>query len=174
MLEWAATEYRAPLAGPDGFRKVVHAMAGPPPTAAALPPGQGNFYRLLPVVDAGVIELARRIPEGARSDRELARLIKACLLGGFQCSLRALEQAVDDPPARWLFENRKGHGECFGSAMAVLLRTVSAPARAAVDYREGNENSLTGWHVVRASDARGRGLERRPRVGGIQRDASRS
>lgn len=153
VLESAATGYRAPLANPEGFRYVVHATLAPPRQPAALTPDERNFYLRLPVVDPRVIDLARRITEGARSDLERARRIEAYLLANYRYSLRALEREVDDPLAWFLFEGRKGHCEYFASAMAVLLRAVWVPARVAVGYREGSYNSLTGWHVVRASDA---------------------
>ncbi|MCS7042886.1 MAG: DUF3488 and transglutaminase-like domain-containing protein [Bryobacteraceae bacterium] len=152
VLESAATGYRAPLASPEGFRYVVHATLAAP-QSGTLPPDERNFYLRLPVVDPRVIELARRITSGARSDVERARRIEAYLLGNYQYSLRALDREVDDPLAWFLFEGRKGHCEYFASAMAVLLRAVWVPSRIAVGYREGSYNSLTGWHVVRASDA---------------------
>lgn len=153
VIESAATGYRAPLANPDGFRYVVHATLGAPGPPAALSAEERNFYLRLPVVDPRIIELARRITEEARSDLERARRIEAYLLDNYQYSLRALEREVDDPLAWFLFEGKKGHCEYFASAMAVLLRAVWVPARVAVGYREGSYNSLTGWHVVRASDA---------------------
>jgi hypothetical protein len=153
VLESAATGYRVPLATGEGFRYVVHAALPSQSTVAPLPPGERNFYLRLPVVDSRIIELARRITAGARSDAERAARIEAWLLGNFRYSLHALDHEVDDPLAYFLLEGRKGHCEYFASAMAVLLRAVWVPSRVAVGYREGSYNSLTGWHVVRASDA---------------------
>lgn len=175
VLEPAATGYRAPPAGPDDFRSVVHSTAGPPQPAAAPPPGERKFDLRLPVVDAGVIELAHGIPERACSVRERARRIKVCRLAGCKDSLRTLEHVVNDPLAWLLFGERNVQWEHFASAMAVLLRAVPVPARFTVGFREGNDNSLTGWHVVRASDGQsGGGPDRRPRVVGTPGDASRS
>ena len=153
VLESAATGYRVPLANPEGFRYVVHATLSPQWPAARLAPDERNFYLRLPVVDPRVIELARRITAGAASDEERARRIEAWLLGNFRYSLKGPEREVDDPLAWFLFESRRGHCEYFASAMAVLLRAVWVPSRVAVGYREGSYNSLTGWYVVRASDA---------------------
>ncbi|GIU75635.1 MAG: hypothetical protein KatS3mg004_2722 [Bryobacteraceae bacterium] len=152
ILASAATGYRAPLANPEGFRYVVHATMTPP-RADPLTPAERNFYLRLPVVDPRIIELARHITAGASTDQERARRIETYLLSNYQYSLRALDREVDDPLAWFLFEGRKGHCEYFASAMAVLLRAVWVPARVATGYREGSYNSLTGWQVVRASDA---------------------
>jgi transglutaminase-like putative cysteine protease len=153
VLESDATGYRVPLAGGEGFRYVVHATLPETPVQAALKPEERNFYLRLPVVDPRVIDLARRITAGARSDAERAARIEAWLLANYRYSLQPLDREVDDPLAYFLFEGKKGHCEYFASAMAVLLRAVWVPSRVAVGYREGSFNSLTGWHVVRASDA---------------------
>lgn len=153
VLESEATGYRVPLAGGEGFRYVVHATLPEASIRAPLPPDERNFYLRLPVVDSRVIDLARRITAGALSDAERAARIESWLLGNFRYSLHALDREVDDPLAYFLLEGRRGHCEYFASAMAVMLRAVWVPARVAVGYREGSYNSLTGWHVVRASDA---------------------
>lgn len=153
VLAAASGGYRVPLANPEGFRYVVHATLGRGGPPEQLTPGQRNHYLRLPVVDPRVIELARRITEGARSDAERARRIEAYLATQYEYSLTALEREVDDPLAHFLFESRKGHCEYFASAMAVMLRAVWVPARVVVGYQAGSYNSLTGWYVVRASDA---------------------
>ncbi|MFZ5927336.1 MAG: transglutaminaseTgpA domain-containing protein [Acidobacteriota bacterium] len=153
VLESAATGYRVPLAGGEGFRYVVHATLPESFNQAPLAPDERNFYLRLPVVDPRVIDLARRITAGARSDAERAARIEAWLLANFRYSLHALDHEVDDPLAYFLFEGKRGHCEYFASAMAVLLRAVWVPSRVVVGYREGSYNSLTGWNVVRASDA---------------------
>lgn len=152
VLASAATGFRVPFAG-EGFRYVVHAALPEPLSPAPLAPAERNYYLRLPVVDPRVIELARSITAGARSDAERAARIESWLLSNFRYSTRALERQVDDPLLYFLFEGRKGHCEYFASAMAVLLRAVWVPARVAVGYREGSFNALTGWHVIRASDA---------------------
>ncbi|MEJ5367070.1 MAG: DUF3488 and transglutaminase-like domain-containing protein [Bryobacteraceae bacterium] len=152
VLASSASGYRVPLLG-EGFRYVVHAALPEAGHAAPLDPAERNYYLRLPVVDERILELARKITAGARSDAERAARIESWLLSNFRYSTRALEHEVDDPLAHFLFEGRKGHCEYFASAMAVLLRAVWVPARVAVGYREGSFNSLTGWHVIRASDA---------------------
>ena len=60
---------------------------------------------------------------------------------------------MPDPLANFLFDRRKGHCEYFASAMAVMLRTVGIPSRVVTGFASGVYNPLTGWQVVRASDA---------------------
>lgn len=153
VVESAATGYRVPLASGGAFRYIVHATLPAAFPVAQLTPGERNFYLRLPVVDSRIIELARQITAGARSDAERAARVETWLLRNFRYSLHPLDHEVDDPLAYFLLESRKGHCEYFASAMAVLLRAVWVPSRVVVGYREGSYNSLTGWHVVRASDA---------------------
>ena len=58
-----------------------------------------------------------------------------------------------DPLADFLFERRKGHCEYFASAMAVMLRTLGIPSRLVTGFQGGAYNPVSGWSVVRASDA---------------------
>ena len=48
---------------------------------------------------------------------------------------------------------RKGHCEYFASAMAVMLRIVGIPSRVATGFQGGEYNPISGWHLIRASDA---------------------
>ena len=57
---------------------------------------------------------------------------------------------------RWpisLFERKKGHCEYFASSMAVMLRTLGIPSRVVTGFQSGVYNPMTGWQVIRASDA---------------------
>jgi protein-glutamine gamma-glutamyltransferase len=60
---------------------------------------------------------------------------------------------VPDPLAHFLFDRRKGHCEYFASAMAVMLRQLGIPARVVTGFQSGTYNPITGWHVIRTSDA---------------------
>jgi len=145
--------FRVPFVDPDGFRYVVHATLGQGPSLDRLSENDRNFNLRLPPVDPRVIALARTITARSRSDEERARAIENYLKTEFTYSLAAFDHEVDDPLAQFLFESRKGHCEYFASAMAVLLRAVWVPARVATGFQSGSYNSLSGWHVVRASDA---------------------
>jgi protein-glutamine gamma-glutamyltransferase len=60
---------------------------------------------------------------------------------------------VDDPLAYFLFVRKKGHCEYFASTMAVMLRTLGIPSRVVTGFQSGVFNPMTGWQLVRASDA---------------------
>jgi hypothetical protein len=60
---------------------------------------------------------------------------------------------VSDPIAHFLFERKKGHCEYFASSMAVMLRTIGIPSRVVTGFQTGVFNPISGWYVVRASDA---------------------
>ena len=64
-----------------------------------------------------------------------------------------LSEPVSDPLAYFLFVRRKGHCEYFASSMAVMLRTLGIPSRVATGFLSGVYNPMTGWQVIRASDA---------------------
>ncbi len=71
----------------------------------------------------------------------------------FTYSLDAGNEPGRDPLARFLFTTRRGYCEYFASAMAVLLRTQSIPARVATGFQSGYYNDVSGSWVMRASDA---------------------
>lgn len=107
---------------------------------------------LLPPVDPRMVELTRRVdPGGAASDR--ARAFERYLRANFAYSLDLLDKSVEDPLANFLFERKAGHCEYFASAMAVMLRLSNIPSRVATGFQSGVYNPLTGWQVLRASDA---------------------
>jgi hypothetical protein len=63
-------------------------------------------------------------------------------------------QAPDtDSVDQFLFEDKRGVCEHYGSAMVVMLRTLGVPARLAVGYGAGTYNYITGYYEVRAKDA---------------------
>ena len=68
-------------------------------------------------------------------------------------TLELLSKPVDDPLAYFLFERKKGHCEYFASSMAVMLRTLGIPSRVVTGFQSGVYNPMTGWQVIRASDA---------------------
>ena len=67
---------------------------------------------------------------------------------------------IDAPPRRsdgvdhFLFESKKGYSDYFGSAMAVMLRSVGVPARLAAGYAPGRVDE-TGRYAVLDSDSHG-------------------
>ena len=97
--------------------------------------------------------LARDMTAGAATEVEQARAIENHLRHDYGYTLELLSKPVADPLAYFLFERKKGHCEYFASAMAVMLRTIGIPSRVITGFQSGTYNSMTGWQVVRASDA---------------------
>lgn len=149
----ANSGYRVPFADSEGFRYVVHATLADQLPQPPLSTEQKNFHLRLPPVDPRVIALARRITATAKDDAARARLIEDYLRTNYRYSLSALDGETDDPLATFLFQTRRGHCEYFASAMAVLLRAVWVPSRVVTGFQSGTYNSISGWQVVRASDA---------------------
>jgi transglutaminase-like putative cysteine protease len=99
------------------------------------------------------IELARSMREQAGSD---AAFIDAVLRmfreEEFFYTLeppRLEQDSVDD----FLFNTRRGFCEHFASAFTMLARAAGIPARVVAGYQGGDLNPLTGYMLVRQSDA---------------------
>jgi transglutaminase-like putative cysteine protease len=107
----------------------------------------------LPRIDKRIFQLARQMTAGAESDEEEARALEMRLRHDYGYTLELLPSSVPDPLAHFLFVRKKGHCEYFASAMTVMLRTLGIPARVVTGFQSGVFNPLTGWQVVRASDA---------------------
>ena len=128
--EWAEGRYTAQLPG-FAFRELL----------------------TLPALDPRISALALQMTQGAETPAAKARLLERRLRQDYGYTLELLAQPVDDPLAYFLFERRKGHCEYFASSMAVMLRTLGIPSRVITGFQSGVYNPLTGWQVVRASDA---------------------
>jgi len=107
----------------------------------------------LPALDTRIPQLAQEMTAGAETEVEKARAIEKHLRHDYGYTLDLLSTPVDDPLAYFLFERKKGHCEYFASAMAVMLRTIGIPSRVVTGFQSGVYNPMTGWQVVRASDA---------------------
>jgi protein-glutamine gamma-glutamyltransferase len=117
-----------------------------------LPVNVFNEHLLLPPVNQRIIELARSVA-GAGAPLAKARALERHLRTQYGYTTELLESEVNDPLAHFLFERRKGHCEYFASAMAVMLRAIHIPSRVVTGFQSGTYNPMTGWHVIRASDA---------------------
>lgn len=107
----------------------------------------------LPNLDPRIPRLARDFSAGAETEVQKARGIENHLRNDYSYTLQLLSKPVDDPLAYFLFERKKGHCEYFASAMAVMLRSIGIPSRVVTGFQSGVYNPMTGWQVVRASDA---------------------
>lgn len=136
----------------------IEDMSTPRTPVDPLPPIERDDLLLLPdKLDVRIFRLAREVIEGAKGgvnpEDAKARAIEKYLRTNYGYTLKLLPATVQDPLANFLFERRKGHCEYFASAMAVMLRTVGIPSRVVTGFASGTYNPLTGWQVVRASDA---------------------
>lgn len=158
LVETPTRAFRIPLYDAENMRYMVYSYLGMPQTPAEAPGGQltemeRNHNLLLPPVDRRILAQARQLTMAHTDDFRRAKAVEEYLRTNLEYSLTPLEREVADPLAHFLFERRKGHCEYFASAMAVMLRAVWIPARVATGFLGGTRNPLSGWHVVRASDA---------------------
>jgi protein-glutamine gamma-glutamyltransferase len=121
---------------------------------AQLPLGVLRELLSLPeTTDPRIPELARQMTVGADTPAQKARALESHLRRDYGYTLELLSKPVDDPLAYFLFERKKGHCEYFASSMAVMLRTLGIPSRVVTGFQSGVYNPMTGWQVIRASDA---------------------
>lgn len=118
-----------------------------------LPLARRETYLRLPPTDPRVRELAVDAVASARNDRERATLLTDFLRKRFSYTLELPNEKPEDPIAHFLFERRKGHCEYFASSMAVMLRTLHIPSRVVTGFQSGVFNPISGWDLIRASDA---------------------
>jgi transglutaminase-like putative cysteine protease len=148
--------FRATL-GTDNIRYYAESYVSAERQALPEPEGLSSelrvYYRLLPPFDPRVLELARALTAGQATDEERAWAMEDHLRRNYGYTTEMLGSEVADPLANFLFVRRKGHCEYFASAMAVMLRAVNIPARVATGFQSGVYNPVSGWHIVRASDA---------------------
>ena len=148
---------RAGFGRSDTRRYAVHsfledARSSPPPHAF-LSKDERETYLRLPVVNPRVSLLALDIASGHSNAGDRARTIESYLRRSFGYTTELLEKPVPDPLAHFLFERRKGHCEYFASSMAVMLRTLGIPSRVITGFQSGVHNPISGWQMIRASDA---------------------
>ncbi len=144
-------------AGAAAVRYGVHSFL-PEDSAAGLPrrpvPAQVLECCLdLPPLDRRIPELARRLTEGFTSAETSARALEGYLRRNYRYTAELPRQEAADPLADFLFVRRQGHCEYFASALAVLLRSVGIPSRLVNGFQSGVYNPVSGWQVIRASDA---------------------
>jgi transglutaminase-like putative cysteine protease len=120
---------------------------------AQLPLGAIRELLSLPPLDPRIPELARQMTAGEVKPALKARALEAHLRRDYGYTLDLLSKPVADPLAYFLFDRKKGHCEYFASSMAVMLRTLGIPSRVVTGFQSGVYNTMTGWQVIRASDA---------------------
>ena len=154
LIRTAEDSYRLRYRPAGVIRYGVYSYLGEPvPGAATLSQEQRRRYLSLPPLDARIAPLARRAVAGAAGDYSRARALEQYLRTSFGYTLDAPETPPADPLADFLFDRRRGHCEYFASAMAVMLRTLGIPSRVVTGFQSGAYNPISGWQVIRASDA---------------------
>ena len=149
---------RAPRFGLAGLRygaysRLENEYAAPTGQVPPLTTLERDALLQLPLLDPRVSELAHAWTSGDVTADRAAAHIEDRFHKEFRYSLDGLHSEVDDPLAHFLFESKEGHCEYFASSMAVMLRTLGIPARVATGFLGGELNTLSGWQVIRASDA---------------------
>jgi transglutaminase-like putative cysteine protease len=155
VIRTASGGYRTAEGASEGLRYGVYSNldSGIRAPAPVLSSAERQLNIKLPQPDARVIGMARRITAGARDDRERARAVEEYLRANYSYTTGLDETTPADPIAHFLLERRKGHCEYFASAMALMLRYLGVPARVATGFQSGVYNPVSGWYLIRASDA---------------------
>jgi transglutaminase-like putative cysteine protease len=147
------------MGAPEGLIYRAYSFVEDEDAPAILPPGRMNPFerqellRLPLNTDPRIAALARSLAGKAGSDEAKARAIEQGLRHNYGYTLELPSTPSRDPVAYFLFVRKKGHCEYFASAMAVMLRTLGIPSRVVTGFQSGVFNSLTGWQLIRASDA---------------------
>jgi transglutaminase-like putative cysteine protease len=149
---------RIPRSAVTGLRYGVYAILESGPRSIGAPietlsDVARRDYLNLPPLDRRIYRLAREFAAGAATQEDEARSIERRLKQDYTYTLELPSPPGPDPLSHFLFERRKGHCEYFASAMAVMLRAVGIPSRVATGFLNGAYNPVTGWQVIRTSDA---------------------
>jgi len=107
----------------------------------------------LPRLDPRIGELARQVTAGLNLTEARAEALEQHLQRHYAYRGKSVSDRAADPLADFLFRSRQGHCEYFASALAVMLRLVGIPARVVTGFHGGVFNPVSGWEVIRASDA---------------------
>jgi transglutaminase-like putative cysteine protease len=158
VVRTATDSFRLGSGGTDGLRYFAYSfpdesgapeLAGTPP----LSPAQREVYLQLPDLDPRIRALARGLVAKQNSDRERALAIQEHLRRSYGYTMQLPATKPADPLADFLFARRRGHCEYFASAMAVMLRSIGIPSRVVNGFQSGVWNPISGWYMIRASDA---------------------
>lgn len=155
VVRVAGESYRVNYGGSDGLRYVAYSFlpAREEWPAPPLEKKERADYLQLPSIDARVGALAREVTASEPGDLAKAEAIERYLKQHYTYTAELPKREMADPVAGFLFVRRKGHCEYFASAMAVMLRDAGIPSRVVTGFQNGIFNPLSGWYVVRASDA---------------------
>ena len=122
--------------------------AGPPVPGPTEADGQ-----VPPPLRPALAAIVTRWTHGIEPPGEQLREIERHLSADYTYSLSARKPAKSDPVIDFLENQKFGHCEFFASAMALLARTSSVPARVVGGFRVAEENRFGGYRVVRERHA---------------------
>ncbi len=152
ILRTSTGAYRLGYGGSDGLRYIGYSLPASDAAPGAAPSAEMDYLQL-PPLDSRIEALARRVTAGIDSDLGRVQAIEKHLRTAYGYTLDLPEEERADPLAQFLFERRRGHCEYFASTMAVMLRTLGVPSRVVTGFHGGVFNPISGWHVIRTSDA---------------------
>lgn len=142
---------------PDHLRYLVSALVEqdrhPFYRGEPLKPALRAQHLALPRLDPRISQLALEVSAKATSEAAKAYGLDKYLRESFGYTIELPRETSADPIAHFLFERRKGHCEYFASSLAVMLRAVGIPSRVVTGFQSGVYNPLSGWFLIRASDA---------------------
>ncbi|MDE3180789.1 MAG: DUF3488 domain-containing protein [Acidobacteriota bacterium] len=137
---------------------VISDITAPPPSelredTKPAPPEITRVNLSLPPLDPRIATLARRIAGSQTNDYDRAIAIEDYLRLNFGYTLDPPSIQPHDPVGSFLFVAKKGYCSYFATAMALMLRSLSVPARVVNGFRTGEYNPVGHDFVVRARDA---------------------
>jgi transglutaminase-like putative cysteine protease len=156
VIRTSTDSYRLPGGNIEGLHYGAYSALEDP--ASELPPqpltqDERIVNLLLPPVDRRIFALAREAAGGHQTAAGRARAIETYLQSHYRYTTELPAEQSPDPLAQFLFMRRQGHCEYFASAMTVMLRAIYIPARVVTGFQSGIYNPVSGWLIVRASDA---------------------
>lgn len=107
----------------------------------------------LPRLDPRISELALQVASQEATESGKAHRLERFLRERFPYTTELPAVEPEDAIANFLFERKKGHCEYFASSLAVMLRYAGIPSRVVTGFQSGVYNPLSGWFLIRASDA---------------------
>jgi transglutaminase-like putative cysteine protease len=156
VIRTASSSYRLGLGAPDRLRYVGHSVLETDDSPRKVKPLSSDLRIAnlqLPKLDPRIGDLARELTLGTKTDLQRIRIIDSYLRKTYPYTTDLPQIEPADPVAYFMFERKKGHCEYFASALAVMLRNIGIPARVATGFQNGIYNHISGWYLVRASDA---------------------
>ncbi len=122
-------------------------------TTLTYPQDVKEDYLGLPRSSQRVADLARTVTTGANTAFERASLLERHLRDNYRYSLDVGDSSPENPIEEFLFVRKTGYCEHYASAMVLMLRTLSIPARLVTGFLLGEWNDFGGYYTIRQQDA---------------------